>query len=836
MFLQWLLLLSLAAAALSLSPVEQEATAFLKEFDTKSQDLVYKSSLASWEYNTNITDENIDKMNEESAKWSAFYQQASDDSSKFNINEISDNIIKLQLNSLQDKGSGVLSKEEQDHLNEVQNEMSKIYSTGTVCKPNNPSDCLGLEPGLTILLAESKDYNERLWAWEGWRHNVGKALRPLYEDYADLKNKAAKLNGYQDYGDYWRGNYETKDIGEYAYSRDDLVKDVESLFEEVKPLYRELHAYVRAKLMETFGSEHISRTGGLPAHLLGDMWGRFWANLYPWSIPYPSEEDIDVTQAMVEQGWTAKRMFESADKFFQSVGLQPMNDNFWKNSMIELPTDGRKVVCHPTAWDMGNRVDFRIKMCTKINMEDFLTVHHEMGHIQYDMEYAHLPYLLRDGANEGFHEGVGEIMSLSAATPKHLKSLGLLPASFIETSKIDINFLLKQALSIVGTLPFTFMMEQWRWKMFRGEIPKDQWMKKFWEMKREFVGVVEPVPHDETYCDPAALFHIANDYSFIRYYTRTIFQFQFQEALCQAAGHTGPLHKCDITNSTKAGTKLSNMLKLGKSKSWTRALEEVTGQTRMNARPLLNYFKPLYEWLKKDNQDKGRHVGWDPTWTPYADRHHVDLISKSDEEQFDQKSVSEAAEAFKVRISLKTALGEKAYEWNANEEYFFQATVAYSMRKYWAEVKSETLNFEITHVHMSNSTQRISFYFIVKNPKDNTTIPKADVEQAIRMNKHRFNSAFLLDDKTLEFVGIPPTLAPQSKSSVTVWLILFGVVMGMVCIALALLIITGQRAKKQKAKETDVYENPSSIEEPDFDKGVKNSAFTIEESLNNTAM
>uniref|UniRef100_A0A4W3HYL6 Angiotensin-converting enzyme n=1 Tax=Callorhinchus milii TaxID=7868 RepID=A0A4W3HYL6_CALMI len=725
MFLQWLLLLSLAAAALSLSPVEQEATAFLKEFDTKSQDLVYKSSLASWEYNTNITDENIDKMNEESAKWSAFYQQASDDSSKFNINEISDNIIKLQLNSLQDKGSGVLSKEEQDHV--IQNEMSKIYSTGTVCKPNNPSDCLGLEPGLTILLAESKDYNERLWAWEGWRHNVGKALRPLYEDYADLKNKAAKLNGYQDYGDYWRGNYETKDIGEYAYSRDDLVKDVESLFEEVKPLYRELHAYVRAKLMETFGSEHISRTGGLPAHLLGDMWGRFWANLYPWSIPYPSEEDIDVTQAMVEQGWTAKRMFESADKFFQSVGLQPMNDNFWKNSMIELPTDGRKVVCHPTAWDMGNRVDFRIKMCTKINMEDFLTVHHEMGHIQYDMEYAHLPYLLRDGANEGFHEGVGEIMSLSAATPKHLKSLGLLPASFIETSKIDINFLLKQALSIVGTLPFTFMMEQWRWKMFRGEIPKDQWMKKFWEMK----------------------------YS-----------------ICKSKVSNHVVFLCLLS---------SNMLKLGKSKSWTRALEEVTGQTRMNARPLLNYFKPLYEWLKKDNQDKGRHVGWDPTWTP-------------------------SAEAFKVRISLKTALGEKAYEWNANEEYFFQATVAYSMRKYWAEVKSETLNFEITHVHMSNSTQRISFYFIVKNPKDNTTIPKADVEQAIRMNKHRFNSAFLLDDKTLEFVGIPPTLAPQSKSSVTVWLILFGVVMGMVCIALALLIITGQRAKKHKVEE-EGFEN-----------------------------
>ncbi|XP_048458502.1 angiotensin-converting enzyme 2-like [Rhincodon typus] len=544
----------------------------------------------------------------------------------------------------------------------------------------------------------------------------------------------------------------------------------------------------------------------------GDMWGRFWGNLYPWSIPYPSQEDIDVTSEMVKQGWDPKKMFQKADLFFQSLGLQPMNAHFWNYSMIEKP-DGRKVVCHPTAWDMGNRVDFRIKMCTKVNMEDFLTVHHEMGHIQYDMEYANLTYLLRDGANEGFHEGVGEIMSLSAATPKYLKSLGLLSNSFTETNEIDINFLLKQALTIVGTLPFTYMMEQWRWEMFRGNIPKDQWMKRFWEMKRKIVGVVEPLPHDETYCDPAALYHVSNDYSFIRYYTRTIYQFQFHEALCKVAGHKGELHKCAITNSTVAGKKLSDMLKLGKSESWTRALEKVTNQTRMNSASLLKYFEPLHTWLKKNNADNGRTVGWDTNWSPYK------------------------KDAIKVRISLKAALGENAYTWDLSEKYFFQAAVAFSMRKYWEESRKQIVDFVTENVYIFNETERISFYFIVVKPKNHTGIvPKAEVTQAIRKNRERFNSAFLLNDETLEFVGIAPTLAPRSEPPVTVWLIVFGIVIGLVCIGLTILIISGIRARKhKKAQDTENNElqntkdlPAASSEEIVFEKGIKNPAFTTD--------
>ncbi|XP_069746369.1 angiotensin-converting enzyme 2 isoform X2 [Narcine bancroftii] len=774
MFLRGLWALSLTAVTFSLT-LDDEARELLRKFEMEAKKLVYKSSLASWNYNTNITDENAEMMNAASAEWTRYYQQVSDNSSKFDITKIKDTALKKQLNMLQDKGSGILPPSDFNRLNDIQNEMSTIYSTGTVCQPGQPSDCMELEPGLTMVMAQSRDYKERLWAWEGWRVNVGKKLRPLYEEYTVLKNKAARMNGYNDYGDYWRQNYQTTGTVQFAYTRDELVTDVEQLLKEIMPLYKELHAYVRSKLRDIFGPQYINPTGCLPAHLLGDMWGRFWGNLYSWTIPFPGQKDIDVTNAMIEQSWDATKMFQTADQFFQTLGLQPMNKNFWKKSMIEKPTDGRQVVCHPTAWDMGNGEDFRIKMCTKVNMEDFLTVHHEMGHIQYDMEYALQPFLFRDGANEGFHEGIGEIMSLSAATPKHLKSLGLLPHSFVENEEIDINFLLKQALTIVGTLPFTFMLEQWRWKMFRGEIPTDQWMKKFWEMKREIVGVVEPVPHDETYCDPAALFHVANDYSFIRYFTRTIYQFQFQKALCQIAGHSGELHKCDITNDTNAGTKLRGLLKLGKSRPWTEALWNMTGQSRMNSAPLLEYFNPLYIWLKEDNRKNKRQIGWDTQWSPHI------------------------KDSFKVRISLKAALGEDAYTWDSSENYFFQSTVAFSMRKFWEENKGELLNFVAENVKLFQETKRISFYFYVVHPINNTMIiPKSEVEQAIRQNRNRFNNAFLLNDETLEFVGIPLTLAPKSEPPVTVWLIVFGVIISLVCIALIILIVDGYRSRKNQ--------------------------------------
>ncbi|ETE61880.1 Angiotensin-converting enzyme 2 [Ophiophagus hannah] len=675
------------------------ATKFLEQFDARATDLYYNASIASWNYNTNLTEENAKIMHEKDNIFSKFYGEACRNASMFNVNHITDETIKLQIRLLQ-SGSTDSTK---DQLDTVLHKMSTLYS-------------------LDDIMANNWNYPERLWAWEGWRANVGKKMRPLYETYVELKNKYARLRGYADYGDYWRANYEVDLPGKFQYQREQLITDVESTFKQ------QLHAYVRHHLYKRYGPELINPEGAIPAHLLGDMWGRFWTNLYPLMVPYPNKTSIDVTSAMEKKKWTVNSIFKAAEHFFISIGLFNMTVGFWKNSMLEEPKGGRKVVCHPTAWDMGKE-DYRIKMCTKINMEDFLTAHHEMGHIEYDMAYANQPFLLRNGANEGFHEAVGEIMSLSAATPKYLKSLGLLEPTFQEDAETDINFLLKQALTIVGTMPFTYMLEKWRWMVFAEQIPKDQWMKKWWEMKREIVGVVEPLPHNEEYCDPAALFHVANDYSFIRYYTRTIYQFQFQEALCKAAGHTKELYKCDISDSTNAGRILKDMLALGSSQPWTKALESITGSLKMDAKPFCQYFDPLLKWLEKTNSNE--NVGWNVNWTPYS------------------------KDAIKVRISLKAALGDDAYNWDESEMFLFKSTIAYAMQKYFLEVKNKTVPF-----HLS---------------------------------RDRINEAFKLTDQTLEFIGLLPTLAPPYESPITVWLVAFGVVIGLIVIGIITLEKAGSK-------------------------------------------
>lgn len=789
------LLLSLVAVTTAQSLTEENAKTFLNKFNQEAEDLSYQSSLASWNYNTNITEENAQKMNEAAAKWSAFYEEQSKTAQSFSLQEIQTPIIKRQLQALQQSGSSALSADKNKQLNTILNTMSTIYSTGKVCNPKNPQECLLLEPGLDEIMATSTDYHSRLWAWEGWRAEVGKQLRPLYEEYVVLKNEMARANNYNDYGDYWRGDYEAEGADGYSYNRNQLIEDVERTFAEIKPLYEHLHAYVRRKLMDTYPS-YISPTGCLPAHLLGDMWGRFWTNLYPLTVPFAQKPNIDVTDAMMNQGWDAERIFKEAEKFFVSVGLPHMTQGFWANSMLTEPADGRKVVCHPTAWDLGHG-DFRIKMCTKVTMDNFLTAHHEMGHIQYDMAYATQPFLLRNGANEGFHEAVGEIMSLSAATPKHLKSIGLLPSNFQEDSETEINFLLKQALTIVGTLPFTYMLEKWRWMVFRGEIPKEQWMKKWWEMKREIVGVVEPLPHDETYCDPASLFHVSNDYSFIRYYTRTIYQFQFQEALCQAAKYNGPLHKCDISNSTEAGQKLLKMLSLGNSEPWTKALENVVGARNMDVKPLLNYFQPLFDWLKEQNRNS--FVGWNTDWSPYSDQ------------------------SIKVRISLKSALGVNAYNWTNNEMFLFRSSVAYAMREYFSTVKKQTVPFLEEDVRVRDLKPRVSFYFFVTSPQNvSDVIPRSEVEDAIRRSRGRINDIFRLNDNSLEFLGIHPTLEPPYQPPITIWLIIFGVVMALVVVGIIILIVTGIKGRKKK-NETKREENP--YDSMDIGKGESNAGF-----------
>eukprot|EP00057_Strongylocentrotus_purpuratus_P018666 XP_011673140.1 PREDICTED: angiotensin-converting enzyme-like [Strongylocentrotus purpuratus] len=340
------------------------------------------------------------------------------------------------------------------------------------------------------------------------------------------------------------------------------------------------------------------------------MWGRFWNKIYPMVVPYPDRPSVDVTDTMVKQGYNATHIFHTANDFFTSLGLIPVDEQFWENSRFTRPSNGRDVTCHPSAWDFYNRNDFRIAMCTESTMHYFLVAHHEMGHIQYFLQYKDLPLPFRDGANGAFHEAIGEVMSLSVSTPKHLQEIGLFEGLEDGDTETDINFLLKTCLSTIATLPFTLSLSQWRWDLMRGKYDVDNSMKPWWELRNTLAGVDAPVERSENDFDPGAMYHFIIDYPFIGYYIRTILQFQFYQSLCQVANHTGPLHTCDFYNSKEAGKKLGDMLAMGRSMPWQDAMEALTGQREMKADAILEYFQPLMEWLERTNAENEEVIGW----------------------------------------------------------------------------------------------------------------------------------------------------------------------------------------------------------------------------------
>ncbi|NWW44331.1 ACE enzyme, partial [Pedionomus torquatus] len=584
---------------------EAQAKEFLSEYNSTAEAVWNAYTEASWAYNTNITDHNKEIMLEKNLAMSKHTLEYGMKARQFDTSDFQDQSVTRIIKKLSVIERAALPENELKEYNTLLSDMETTYSVAKVCRDDKV--CLPLDPDLTDIMATSRDYDELLFAWKGWRDASGKKIKNNYKRYVELSNKAAVLNGYTDNGAYWRSLYETPTFEE----------DLERLYLQLQPLYLNLHAYVRRALYKKYGAEHINLKGPIPAHLLGNMWAQSWSNIFDLVMPFPDATKVDATPAMKEQNWTPKKMFEESDRFFTSLGLIPMPQEFWDKSMIEKP-DGREVVCHASAWDFYNRKDFRIKQCTVVNMDDLITVHHEMGHVQYFLQYKDQPISFRDGANPGFHEAVGDVMALSVSTPKHLHSINLLD-KVTENIESDINYLMSIALDKIAFLPFGYLMDQWRWKVFDGRIKEDEYNQQWWNLRMKYQGLCAPAPRSEDDFDPGAKFHIPANVPYIRYFVSFVIQFQFHQALCSAAGHTGPLHTCDIYQSKEAGKILGEALKLGFSKPWPEAMEIITKQRNMSAEALLSYFEPLMTWLVKENEKNKEVLGWpEYSWTPYT--------------------------------------------------------------------------------------------------------------------------------------------------------------------------------------------------------------------------
>jgi len=572
-------------------PTVEQARTFLEGAESKLLSMSVDSARAEWVKNTYITDDTEAVSAKESERLINATVDLVKESKKFEGLQLPEDLArKMKLLKLSLTVATPSDPKESEELTRIMAGMEGTYGKGKYCKDGK---CLDLQQ-LSKIIAESRNLKEIRDAWVGW-HTISPPMRQPFQRYVQLANKGASELGFANTGAMWRAKYDL--------APDDFAKELDRLWDQVRPLYLSLHAYVRSKLHEKYG-DAVSTTGPIPADLLGNMWAQEWDNIYPLLAPKDADPGFDLTKILKERKTEPKQMVQYGEHFFTSLGFAPLPPTFWDRSLFTKPRD-REVVCHASAWDVDNVEDLRIKMCIDITEEDFTTIHHELGHNFYQRAYNKQPFLFRDSANDGFHEAVGDTIALSV-TPEYLVKIGMLQKA-PDVSK-DTGLLLRRALAKVAFLPFGLLIDQWRWKVFSGEITPDKYNQTWWELRQKYQGVAPPVGRSEADFDPGAKYHVPANVPYTRYFLADILQFQFHRGLAQAAGCKDPLNRCSIFDNKDAGKKLNTMLAMGLSRPWPEALEAITGQKQMDATAILDYFAPLKKWL--DEQNKGKPVGW----------------------------------------------------------------------------------------------------------------------------------------------------------------------------------------------------------------------------------
>lgn len=591
----------------STAPTPQDAKEFLEASATELEELYDYAGRVYWikaNFVTQDTNYLEAKVGEESALLST---RLANEAKRFNDLSLPADMTR-KLEGLK-RGSNFPAPEREGaakELAQIMTDLDSMYAKGSFAYKSknpdfadfyedNPDNVLTLGQ-LSTIIAQSRDPEELQTVWAGWR-TVSPDMKNKYTDMVGIINEGSRELGYKDTADLWRAGY---DMEAEAFS-----EEADRLWGQVKPLYDELHCYVRAGLNEEYGDDVAPLDGPIRADLLGNMWGQSWGNIYDIVAPKNAGTGVDVTGLLETAKYDEIQMVKTGEAFFTSLGFEPLPETFWEYSLFVEPKD-RDVQCHASAWDLGYD-DYRIKMCINKNGEDFVTIHHELGHNIYQRAYRDQPIYYRNGANDGFHEAIGDMIALSI-TPDYLVEIGLMDAADIPGEDEDTALLMRQALDKVAFLPFGIMMDQWRWKVFSGEYSPSEYNSGWWELREQYQGLKPPTSRPSGAFDPGAKYHIPGNTPYMRYFLAHILQFQFHKAACDMAGYEGPLHRCSVYGNKEVGDKFNAMMEMGASKPWPDALEAFTGTRDMDGSAVLEYFAPLMTYLEEEN--KGRSCGW----------------------------------------------------------------------------------------------------------------------------------------------------------------------------------------------------------------------------------
>ena len=585
------------AATTATAPTAEEAARFVQEAEARLARLSEDQQRAAWVQSTYIThDTQIIAARENERLISAGVELAKEAARFDNLELPYDVRRKLNLIKLTLVTPGPSDPALTAELARLAAELEAAYGSGKYCPPGASGDaCLDVNE-ISKVMRTSRDPKKLLEVWRGW-HTISPPMRDEYTRFVSIMNQGARELGYPDVGALWRSNYDMPP--------DAFAAEMDRLWTQVKPLYDSLHCYVRTNLSKKYGADVVPPNGPIPAHLLGNIWAQEWGNVYDVVAPPKATSGYDLTQILQKRkDIDALEMVRYGERFFTSLGFEKLPQTFWERSMFVQPRD-REVVCHASAWDIDNVDDLRLKMCIEKTAEDFTTVHHELGHNFYQRAYKNQPYLYKNSANDGFHEAIGDTIALSV-TPAYLVKVGLLDKE--PPASADIPLLLRDALDKIAFLPFGLLMDKWRWGVFSGQTPPDQYNKSWWDLRLRYQGIAPAETRGEELFDPGAKYHIPANVPYARYFLARILQFQFHRALCQTAGYKGPLNRCSIFENEEAGARLAKTLEMGASRPWPDALETLTGQRQMDATAIIDYFRPLMDWL--ETQNRGKQCGW----------------------------------------------------------------------------------------------------------------------------------------------------------------------------------------------------------------------------------
>lgn len=611
------------------APEGETADQFIARVNDELRKMYPELSSAQWLSNTYINDDSQLLASKSNERWLSQLNSWIEQAKRFEGQKMSpDTARAIRLLKQQTSMPPPRDAAKLEELTKIATKLEGMYGAGTYCKEEGGEKRCRQIGELEDVLRKSRDYDEQLDAWQGW-HSIAVPMRKDYVRFAELVNEGAHDMGYADAGEMWRSGYDMAPA--------EIAAETDRLWTQVKPLYEQLHCYARTKLDAKYGKDKGEVAGGmLPAHLMGNLWQQDWGNLWDLLAPYGEAQagSLDITGALHNQYLEdyrerqrqfkdepepeeqvemehaaqldiAKQMTERAQDFYVSLGMPKLPESYWQKAQFIKPRD-RDVVCHASAWDMNMAGDVRTKMCTKPNEEDFTTIYHELGHVYYYLAYNKLPPLFQTGANDGFHEAIGDTIVL-AMTPKYLNSIGLIGAQQ-QSQEALINSQMRMALAKVAFLPFGLMIDRWRWGVFDGSIKPDQYNKAWWDLKAKYQGVAPATPRGEEFFDPGAKYHVPGNTPYTRYFLSHVLQFQFYKALCDAAGYKGPLYECSFYGNKAAGEKFWVMLGKGAGQPWQKTLQELSGNPKMDAAPMLEYFAPLQAWLKTQNE--GQQCGW----------------------------------------------------------------------------------------------------------------------------------------------------------------------------------------------------------------------------------